>query len=74
MKAEEISSYRRADIVLRLPQNIYVSELKYGKNVGADMEQLHLKNYAAKWSGDDHDLGIRRGIIERQHTEQRERS
>ncbi|MBR1475121.1 MAG: PD-(D/E)XK nuclease domain-containing protein, partial [Muribaculaceae bacterium] len=35
-----------------LPQDIYVIELKYGKTLDAAMEQLHRKDYAAKWRGD----------------------
>ena len=50
--AEDRTSDGRADIVLRLPQDIYVIELKYGKTVEAAMEQLHRKDYAAKWRGD----------------------
>ena len=50
--AEDRTSDGRADIVLRLPQDIYVIELKYGKTVDAAMEQLHRKDYAAKWRGD----------------------
>jgi len=50
--AEDRTSDGRADIVLRLPQDIFVIELKYGKTVDAAMEQLHRKDYAAKWRGD----------------------
>ena len=50
--AEDRTSDGRADIVLRLPQDIYVIELKYGKTLNAAMEQLHRKDYAAKWRGD----------------------
>ena len=50
--AEDRTSDGRADIVLRLPQDIYVIELKYGKTLDAAMEQLHRKDYAAKWRGD----------------------
>jgi len=50
--AEDRTSDGRADIVLRLPQDIYVIELKYGKTVDAAMEQLYRKDYAAKWRGD----------------------
>ena len=50
--AEDRTSDGRADIVLRLPHDIYVVELKYGKTVDEAMEQLHRKDYAAKWRGD----------------------
>lgn len=50
--AEDRTSDGRADIVLRLPRDIYVVELKYGKTVDEAMEQLHRKDYAAKWRGD----------------------
>ena len=50
--AEDRTSDGRADIVLRLPQDIYVIELKYGKTLDAAMEHLHRKDYAAKWRGD----------------------
>ena len=50
--AEDRTSNGRADIVLRTPREIYVIELKYGKTVDEAMEQLHRKDYAAKWRGD----------------------
>ena len=50
--AEDRTSDGRADIVLRLPREIYVIELKYGKTVDEAMQQLHRKDYAAKWRGD----------------------
>lgn len=59
--AEDRTSDGRADIVLRMPNDIYVIELKYDKTIDKAMEQLHNKDYAAKWRGDRraiHLLGI----------------
>ncbi len=56
--AEDRTSNGRADIVLRLPHDIYVVELKYGKTVDEAMEQLHRKNYAAKWRGDNRTIRL----------------
>lgn len=50
--AEDRTSDGRADIVIRMPHDIYVVELKYGKTVDEAMEQLHRKDYSAKWRGD----------------------
>ena len=50
--AEDRTSDGRADIVLRMPHDIYVMELKYGKTIDEAMEQLHRKDYAVKWRGD----------------------
>ena len=49
---EDRTSNGRADLVLRMPDAIYVIELKYGKTVAEAMEQLHRKDYAAKYSHD----------------------
>lgn len=49
---EDRTSNGRADLVLRMPQAIYVIELKYGKTVEEAMEQLRRKDYAAKWRHD----------------------
>ena len=59
--AEDRTSNGRADIVLRMPRDIYVVELKYGRSVDEAMAQLHRKDYAAKWRGDSraiHLLGM----------------
>ncbi|MBR1803535.1 MAG: ATP-binding protein [Muribaculaceae bacterium] len=50
--AEDHTSDGRADIVLRMPQAIYVMELKYGQSAAVAMEQLHHKNYGAKYAHD----------------------
>ena len=52
VRAEDHTSDGRVDIVLRLPQTIYVMELKYGKTAAAAMEQLRGKNYAVKYAHD----------------------
>ncbi len=49
---EDRTSNGRADLVLRMPDAIYVIELKYGKTVAEAMEQLHRKDYAAKYCHD----------------------
>ena len=59
--AEDRTSNGRADIVIRMPQDIYVVEMKYGKSVDDAMSQLHVKDYAAKFAEDSrpvHLLGI----------------
>ena len=52
VKCEDRTANGRADLVLRMPDAIYVIELKYGKTVAEAMEQLHRKDYAAKYSHD----------------------
>ncbi|MBR6283670.1 MAG: PD-(D/E)XK nuclease domain-containing protein [Muribaculaceae bacterium] len=42
----------RADLVLLMPQEIYVMKLKYGHTAQEAMEQLRTKDYAAKWKHD----------------------
>lgn len=49
---EDRTSRGRADLVLRMPDAIYVIELKYGRTVAEAMEQLHRKDYAAKYAHD----------------------
>ena len=59
--AEDRTSDGRSDIVIRMANDIYVVEMKYGQSVDAAMEQLHKKDYAAKWREDGrpvHLLGI----------------
>ena len=50
--AEDRTSNGRADIVIRMPRDIYVVEMKYGKTVEEAMEQLHRKDYAVRWRED----------------------
>ena len=59
--AEDRTSNGRADIVIRMPDDIYIVEMKYGKSVSEAMDQLHSKDYAAKFRPDPrpvHLLGI----------------
>jgi len=59
--AEDRTSNGRADIVVRMPQDIYIVEMKYGKTIEEAMQQLHSKDYAAKFREDPrpvHLLGI----------------
>ena len=59
--AEDRTSNGRADIVVRMSQDIYIVEMKYGKTVEEAMQQLHSKDYAAKYREDPrpvHLLGI----------------
>ena len=50
--AEDRTSDGRADIVIRMPKDIYVVEMKYGESADAAMEQLRRKDYAVRWRGD----------------------
>ena len=59
--AEDRTSNGRADIVIRMPQDIFIVEMKYGKSVVEAMQQLHQKDYAAKFREDPrpvHLLGV----------------
>ena len=50
--AEDRTSDGRADVVIRMRQDIYVIEMKYGHSAEAAMEQLRRKDYAARWHED----------------------
>ena len=52
IRVEERTAAGRADLVLLMPQEIYIIELKYGHIAQEAMEQLHTKDYTAKWSHD----------------------
>lgn len=52
ISAEERTSNGRADIVVKMKQDIYIIELKYGKTAVQAMDQLLDKDYAAKFSED----------------------
>ncbi|MBQ7691531.1 MAG: ATP-binding protein [Muribaculaceae bacterium] len=52
VRVEERTAAGRADLVLLMPQEIYVMELKYGHTVQEAMEQLRARDYAAKWRHD----------------------
>ena len=44
--------YLFISLVLLMPQEIYVMEVKYGHTAQEAMEQLHTKDYATKWKHD----------------------
>ncbi len=52
IRVEERTAAGRADLVLLMPQDIYVIELKYGHTAQEAIEQLRAKDYAAKWRHD----------------------
>ncbi|MBR6284891.1 MAG: ATP-binding protein [Muribaculaceae bacterium] len=52
VSAEDRTSDGRIDIVLRMPREIYVIELKLGHTAAEAMEQLRRKDYAAKYRHD----------------------
>ncbi|MBR6283336.1 MAG: ATP-binding protein [Muribaculaceae bacterium] len=53
IRVEDRTSDGRADIVLLLPQEIYVMELKHGSTAQEAMDQLQRKDYAVKYRHDD---------------------
>ena len=53
IRVEERTAAGRADLVLLMPQEIYIIELKYGHTAQDALEQLHTKDYTAKWNHDD---------------------
>ena len=58
VRVEERTAAGRADLVLLMPQEIYVMELKYGHTVQEAMEQLRARDYAAKWRHDGRPLRL----------------
>jgi len=52
ISAEERTSNGRADIVVKMKQDIYIIELKYGRTVDEAIQQLRSKDYAAKFRED----------------------
>ncbi|MBQ7690386.1 MAG: PD-(D/E)XK nuclease domain-containing protein, partial [Muribaculaceae bacterium] len=52
VRVEERTAAGRADLVLLMPQEIYVIELKHGHTAREAMEQLRSRDYAAKWRHD----------------------
>ena len=52
IRVEERTAAGRADLVLLMPQEIYVMELKYGHTAMEALEQLKKKDYTAKWNHD----------------------
>ena len=52
ISAEEQTSDGRMDIALRVPDAIYVIELKYGKTAEEAVSQILTKNYAVRFAAD----------------------
>lgn len=52
VEAENMTSDGRMDIALKLPDTIYIIELKYGKNATEAVEQIQKKNYAVRFASD----------------------
>ena len=52
VRAEEPTAKGRSDITLKMPQGIYVMELKYDKPVQEALDQIDQKGYAKKYALD----------------------
>lgn len=52
VQAEEQTSDGRMDIVLKIPDAIYIFELKYGKSADEAIEQILKKDYAIRFAAD----------------------
>ena len=52
VSAEEQTADGRMDIALKLPQAIYIIELKYGKSAEEATDQIIRKNYAVRFAAD----------------------
>jgi hypothetical protein len=52
VQAEEQTSDGRMDIVLKIPDAIYIIELKYGKSAEEAVEQIIKKDYAMRFASD----------------------
>ena len=52
VQAEDQTSDGRMDIALKLPDIIYIIELKYGKNAQEAIDQIVGKDYAARFAHD----------------------
>lgn len=52
IRAEEQTSCRRMDIVVKTPHTIYIFELKYNKSADAAVSQIDEKDYAAAYADD----------------------
>ena len=52
VRAEEPTAKGRSDITLKMPQGIYVMELKYDKTVQEALDQIDQKGYAKKYALD----------------------
>jgi hypothetical protein len=52
ISAEDQTSDGRMDIALRLPDAIYIIELKYGKTADEALDQILTKDYAVRFATD----------------------
>lgn len=52
VQAEDMTSDGRMDIALRLPDTIYIIELKYGKDAQEAIDQILSKDYAVRYAHD----------------------
>ena len=52
VSAEEQTSDGRMDIALKMPDAIYILELKYGKTAEEAADQIIAKNYAVRYAAD----------------------
>ena len=52
VSAEERTSDGRMDIALKVPQAIYIIELKYGKSADEATDQIIAKDYAVRFAAD----------------------
>ena len=52
IKVEEDSAIGRADVVLHMPDTIYVMELKYDKSADEALQQIDDKGYLIPYSAD----------------------
>ena len=72
VKAESSSSRGRADLVLLMPQNIYIMELKLDATAAEALQQIDVKGYAQPYLADGRKVvkvGINFGSKERNITE-----
>ena len=58
IRVEDRTSNGRADLVLLMPQEIYVVELKYSATAQEAMAQLQRKDYAVKYRHDGHPVRL----------------
>ena len=52
VQAEDQTADGRMDIALKLPDVIYIIELKYGKTADEAADQILTKNYAVRFAAD----------------------
>ena len=56
ISAEEQTSDGRMDLALKMPDAIYILELKYGKTAEEGTDQIIAKNYAVRFAADERPL------------------